>query len=50
MSTTFNQSHDKIYKVKMTNLLKSEEVFVGSLGILTACGKGKAQEKHGMLT
>jgi hypothetical protein len=50
LSTTFNQSCDEIYKAETTFLLKSEGAFVGSSGILMACGKGKAREKHGMPT
>ena len=45
-SRTFNQSIDEIYGAETTFLLKSEGVFVNSLGILMAYGKGEAQEKH----
>jgi hypothetical protein len=46
LSKTFNQSIDEICGVETTFLSKSEEVFVSSLGILMACEKGEAQEKH----
>jgi hypothetical protein len=36
--------------VETTFLSKSEGVFVSSLGILTAYGKGEAQEKHDKFT
>ena len=42
LSKTFNQSCDEIYGVEMTFLSKSEGVFVSSLGILMAYGKGEA--------
>jgi hypothetical protein len=50
LSKTFNQSCDEIYGAETTFLLKSEGVFVSSLGILMTYGKGKAQEKHGKST
>jgi hypothetical protein len=50
LSKTFNQSCDEIYGVETTFLSKSEGVFVSSLGILMAYGKGKAQEKHDKFT
>jgi hypothetical protein len=50
LSKTFNQSCDKIYGVEITFLSKSEGVFVSSLGILIAYGKGEAQEKHDKFT
>jgi hypothetical protein len=37
---------DEIYGAETTFLSKSEGVFVSSLGILLAYGKGEAQEKH----
>ena len=40
--TLFNQSYDEIYKAETTFLSKSEGVFASTLGILMACGKGKA--------
>jgi hypothetical protein len=43
---TFNQSCDEIYGVETTFLSKSEGVFVSSLGIFIAYGKGEAQEKY----
>jgi hypothetical protein len=46
LSKTFNQSCDEIYRVETTFLSKSKGVFVSSLGILMAYGKGEAQEKH----
>jgi hypothetical protein len=50
LSKTFNQICDKIYGAETTFLSKSEGVFVRSLGILMACGKGEAQEKHNKFT
>jgi hypothetical protein len=50
LSKTFNQSYDKIYGVETTFLSKGEGVFVSSLGILMAYGKGEAQEKHDKFT
>jgi hypothetical protein len=50
LSKTFNQSCDKIYGAETTFLSKSEGVFVRSLGILMAYGKGEAQEKHDKFT
>jgi hypothetical protein len=50
LSKTFNQSCDEIYGAKTTFLSKSEGVFVSTLGILMACAKGKAWEKHGKST
>jgi hypothetical protein len=50
LSRTFNQSIDEIYRAKTTFLSKSEGVFVNSLGILMAYGKGEAQEKHAKTT
>jgi hypothetical protein len=46
LSKTFNQSCDEIHGAKMTFLSKSEGVFVSSLGIPMAYGKGEVQEKH----
>jgi hypothetical protein len=46
LSRSFKQSIDEIYGAETTFLSKSEGVFVNSLGILTAYGKGEAQEKH----
>ena len=46
LSKTLNQSCDEIYGADMTFLSKNERVFVNSLGILMAYGKGEAQEKH----
>jgi hypothetical protein len=46
LSITFNESIDEIYGVETTFLSKSEGVFVNSLRILMAYGKGVAQEKH----
>jgi hypothetical protein len=50
LSKTFNQSCDEIYKVEMTFLSTNEWIFVSSLGILIACGKGKARQGHGKPT
>jgi hypothetical protein len=50
LSKTFNQSCDEIYGAETTFLSKSEGVFVSSLGILMAYGKGVAQEKHDKFT
>jgi hypothetical protein len=50
LSKTFNQICDKIYGTETTFLSKSEGVFVRSLGILMAYGKGEAQEKHNKFT
>ena len=50
LSKTFNQSCDEIYGVETTFLSKSEWIFVSSLGILIACGKGKARQGHGKPT
>jgi hypothetical protein len=50
LSKTFNQICDKIYGAETTFLSKSEGVFVRSLGILMAYGKGEAQEKHNKFT
>jgi hypothetical protein len=47
---TFNQSCDEIYGVETTFLSKSEGVFVSSLGIFIAYGKGEAQEKYDKFT
>jgi hypothetical protein len=44
LSKTFNQSCDKIYEVAM------EWIFVSSLEIFIACGKGKARQGHGKPT
>ena len=44
LSRTFNQSIDEIYGLETTFLSNSEGVFVNSLGILMAYGKGEAQE------
>jgi hypothetical protein len=46
LSRSFKQSIDEIYGAETTFLSKSEGVFVNSLGILMAYGKGEAQEKH----
>jgi hypothetical protein len=46
LSRTFNQSIDEIYGAKKTFLSKCEGVFVNSLRILMAYGKGQAQENH----
>jgi hypothetical protein len=50
LSKTFNQSCDEIYGMETIFLSKSEGVFVSSLGILMAYGKGEAQEKHNKST
>jgi hypothetical protein len=50
VSKTFNQSCDEIYGADTAFLSKSETVFVSTLGIFMACGKGKAREKHGKST
>jgi hypothetical protein len=50
LSKTFNQSCNKIYGAETTFLSKSKGVFVRSLGILMAYGKGEAQEKHNKFT
>jgi hypothetical protein len=50
LSKTFNQSCDEIYGAETTFLSKSKGVFVSSLGILMAYGKGKIQEKHDKFT
>ena len=50
LSKTFNQSCDEIYGAEMTFLSKSEGVFVSTLGILIACGKGKTRQEHGKPT
>ena len=42
LSKTFNQNCDEIYGAETTFLSKSEGVFVSSLGILIANGKGEA--------
>jgi hypothetical protein len=47
LSKTFNQSCDEIYGGETTFLLKSEWIFVSSLGILIECGKDKARQGHG---
>jgi hypothetical protein len=49
-SKTFNQSCDEIYEVETIFLSKSEWIFVSSLGIFIACGKGKARQGHGKPT
>jgi hypothetical protein len=46
LSRTFNQSIDEIYRAKTTFLSKSEGVFVNSLGILVAYGKGEAHQVY----
>jgi hypothetical protein len=43
LSKTFNQSCDEIYGVEKTFLSKRKGVFVSSLKILMAYGKGEAQ-------
>jgi hypothetical protein len=50
LSKTFNQSCDEIYGAETTFLSKSKRVFVSSLGILMAYGKGETQEKHDKFT
>ena len=50
LSKICNQSCDEIYGVETTFLSKSEGSFVSSLGILIACGKGKARQGHGKPT
>ena len=50
LSKTFTQSCDEIYRAKMTFLSKSKGVYVSTLGILIACGKGKAREQYGKPT
>jgi hypothetical protein len=46
LSRTFNQSIDENYGAETTFLSKSEGVYMNSLGIPMAYGKGEAQEKH----
>jgi hypothetical protein len=46
LSNYSNQNCDEIYMVEKTFQSKIERVFVSSLGILMACGKNKAREKH----
>jgi hypothetical protein len=41
---------DEIHMVEKAFLSKIEKVFVSSLGILMACGKSKAREKHNKST
>jgi hypothetical protein len=50
LSKTFKQSCDKINGAETMFLSKSEGVFVNTLGILIACGKGKARQEHGKPT
>jgi hypothetical protein len=50
LSKTFYQSCDEIYGAETTFLSKSKGVFVSSLGILMAYGKGETQEKHDKFT
>jgi hypothetical protein len=50
LSNYSSQNCDEIYLVEKALLSKIERVFVSSLGILMACGKSKAQEKHDKLT
>jgi hypothetical protein len=47
LSKTFNQSCNEIYGAETTFPSKSESIFVSTLGILIACGKGKARQEHG---
>jgi hypothetical protein len=46
LSDYSNKNCDEIHMVEKTFLSKIEKVFVSSLGILMACGKGKAREKY----
>jgi hypothetical protein len=50
LSNYSSQNCDEIYMVEEAFLSKIERVFVSSLGILMACGKGEAQEKHNKFT
>jgi hypothetical protein len=46
LSDYFNKNCDEIHMVEKAFLSKIEKVFMSSLGILIACGKSKAREKH----
>jgi hypothetical protein len=50
LSDYSNKNCDEIHMVEKTFLSKIEKVFVSSLGILMACGKSKAREKHNKST
>jgi hypothetical protein len=50
LSNYSSQNCDEIYMVEKALLSKIERVFVSSLGILMACGKSKAREKHDKFT
>ena len=50
LSNYSNQNCDEIYMVEKTFLPNLERVFVSYLGILMACEKNKAREKHGKST
>jgi hypothetical protein len=50
LSDYFNKNCNEIHMVENTFLSKIEKVFVSSLGILMACGKSKAREKHNKST
>jgi Ca2+-binding EF-hand superfamily protein len=50
LSDYSNKNCDEIHMVEKAFLSKIEKVFASSLGILMACGKSKAQEKHNKST
>jgi hypothetical protein len=50
LSDYFNKNCDEIHMVEKAFLSKIEKVLVSSLGILMACGKSKAREKHNKST
>jgi hypothetical protein len=50
LSDYSNKNCDEIHMVEKVFLSKIEKVFMSSLGILMACGKSKAQEKHNKST
>jgi hypothetical protein len=50
LSDYSNKNCDEIHMVEKAFLSKIEKVFVSSLGILMACGKSKAREKHNKST